>query len=229
MYSHYTLPSFVSPMDSSHLQNTLTPQYYLPSSFTLDDTSTLSPLPADWAWGSLGQIFKEVSCTHAILNTLPPIYQLEPLINAQARTQGLAVISTPVSHTTMITKYQTDVQIDVCIVLEKDWAVLDKLFQSTHSYPKAVVVIHSFDNPFHPPAASYQIANELHLIPGVPILHQTADSYLHATRKKFDLNTEFHLTAHGNIQATTLSALFPEDIPLPDSFILESGTISSTL
>jgi len=192
----------------------------VPSSFdAMDDALRAFPLERNWQWHTLEAHIKNFK-PETLIVQLPLFWQLEPYVHAAARSAEVPVCiiepqNYPLDKASVLFAGADGVLAEVT----EASALADYLHAQNIALPQYWILIHTVDAPqFTIPEllAKQSVAQEVHLVPGVPLLEQCT----HAAKAK---QNQFHQsdifewhTNNGQLSIASKSLVFPLDtIALP--------------
>lgn len=183
-----------------------------PTTFEADDPALQAyPRPLEWYWATLEQSLMRLQ-SQGVLLRLPIFWQLEPLVHAACRACGIPLLINETANMPVGRIALRMTGIDTVLTEARDaTAFAAHLRQHKEAVPRAWVVIHRADDEWQLPAlpSSARLEQEVHLMPGMPILRQCAEL---ASRKA----SQFHLCEGYHIEDGLISSEFDEPAPLKD-------------
>ncbi|HEV8666263.1 MAG TPA: hypothetical protein VN665_00230 [Candidatus Paceibacterota bacterium] len=195
----------------------------VPSAFnSADDALRALPLAREWRWPSAGEHFKRFKAETIILQ-LPSFWQLEPFVHFAAQAAGTPLCNVetqnyPLDKASIRLASANGVVAEVTEAA----AIAEYLHKEQVMLPPYWLVLHAGDAPtWQLPELlqnkNLEVAEEVHLAPGVPLLVQCADivakqSHLFHTSDLFVWNAN---TAAATITSKELMLFTLADFPLP--------------
>lgn len=150
----------------------------VPSSFSSTDPNLRAlPLPQEWQWPSLAETLTALE-VHTLILQQPGFWQVEPFAFHAARESSIPVCNIEPQNYPLDRAAIRFAEADGVLAEASEAALLAEYLYAHNVTPlRAWVLIHSADaNTWDvPPAlvrANVQVAHEVHLVPGVPLLVQ---------------------------------------------------------
>lgn len=210
-----------------------------------DDLSGLHVVPAFWSpqndpapfpfseayrWNSLARICASLDVKRSVVCAIPQIWQIEPLVYRTTRDIGMPVILIPPQNLPILKPLCEQAGVDLVITAPESLLTVLDILKDIAERPKAIIVIHKDISTCHHSNSKSEpilILNELHLVPGLPLLFQELEQ---AATPDFKRNEFFSWidSDDGTLRAS-LSDNWPvriADVSLP--FRLSATPISDT-
>ncbi len=154
------------------------PWRVVPSSFISTDPNLRAlPLPMDWQWPSLAEILAAFE-VHTLILQQPGFWQVEPFAFYAARQSSIPVCNIEPQNYPLDRAAIRFAETDGMLAEASEAAAIADYLSVNNVTPlRAWILIHPADTPtWETPAplvrAGTQVAHEVHLVPGVPLLTQ---------------------------------------------------------
>ncbi len=152
----------------------------VPTSFDPNDPDLRAfPRPLSWKWSSCEDALKRFA-PRVVMMRLPLFWQVEPLLHEACRAVPAPIFvndadNMPVGEAAIRLAY-----VDTVVTDTSDSFAFSSFLSEKKTLPKSWIIIHRPDSTWDIPtplrdARETRVAQEVHVFPGVPILHQCAE------------------------------------------------------
>jgi len=149
--------------------------HLVPAFWSPQDDPAPFPFPDTYRWRSLERICVSLDIKRSIVCATPQIWHIEPLVYRTTRDVGVPVILIPPQNLPLLKPFCDQAGVDIVITAPESLSTIVGIMKDITERPKAIIVIHK-DMSTWPhgdsKSESILILNELHLVPGLPLLSQ---------------------------------------------------------
>ncbi len=187
------------------------PYRIVPTSFDPEDPELRGfPIPLKWRWASCEEALRVFGAT-GVMMRLPLFWQLESPLWSACKKAGAFIFTNDPENMPLGAAAIRSANIDCVVTETKDASLFsDFLREKKYQLPRSWIIIHpaNSDEWSLPKLEGANVAQEVHLFPGIPLLEQCAN--LRAKqRPRFHINSSYMWdTSLGEITGNT-------DDPLP--------------
>lgn len=193
--------------------------HLVPAFWSPQNDPALFPFPEAYHWDSLARICASLDVKRSVVCATPQVWQIEPLVYRTTRDIGVPVILTPPQNLPVLKPFCEQAGVDLVIAAPESLPTILNILKGITEGPKAIIVIHK-DVSTCPhsdsKSESLLILNELHLVPGLPLLFQEPEQAATTYFKRSDFF--YWINSEDETPRVSLSDDWPVEIvevPLP--------------
>lgn len=167
-------------------------------------TNQIFPIPRSYQWSTLKSLVEEIGVTKSIIVATPPLWQIEHLAYSVAKSISVPLSSLSPRNLQLIKPACEEVGVDVIIIAKENIGEMTSLLTECVQKPKLLLVVTTEPSEISLSNEHFIVAEEIHLIPGIPLFFQNTQLAKRTGKRLFKKNKIFTWDTDeiGNINIT---------------------------